>query len=388
MPNREYIRAMALERDEFKRCAPGLGAILVVGAPVLWTSLQPNSPFEATRLAAWWAVVVAFAIVFAMVVARDLTRRALYPLLALQSALALLANWLIPMGLPGVALTGILLAVAAANFARLPRVVATSAIATQTVLLFVIYLRPSGWPFGVALSAATAYGLMQFIIESTWRLAGLERARRVELEGAMRELRSTQAMLTETVRSTQRSEIARNLHDVVGHHLVALGLQLDASIAAASTEAEGERLVASRQLVRLLLTDVREVVAGLRDGGTVTLGAALGSLATEGPGPRVVVRVDEAAPKMTSDMAETLLRCAQEALTNARKHAGASAVTIELGADALVIRDNGRGIGDAAPGFGLESMRARCRSIGCDLAVRSLGDGTLIEIRWEGEMPA
>lgn len=374
---------MAIERDEFKRCAPGLGAIVVVGAPVLWTSLQPNSPFGATRLTAWWAVVVAFAIVFSIVVMRDVSRRTLYVLLALQSALALLANWLIPMGLPGVALTGILLAVAAANFARLPRVVALPAIAVQTVLLFVIYLRPSGWPFGVALSAATAYGLMQFIIESTWRLAGLERARRIELEGAMRELRSTQAMLTETVRSTQRSEIARNLHDVVGHHLVALGLQLDASIAAADDEGR-ERLETSRKLVRLLLTDVRAVVAGLRDDGTVTLGAALGSLATEGPGPRVIVRVDEAAPKMTSDMAETLLRCAQEALTNARKHAGASEVTIELGADSLVIRDNGRGIGGATPGFGLESMRARCTAVGCEFLLTSPETGTTIEIRWEG----
>lgn len=376
---------MTVERDEFRRCAPGLGAIAVVCAPVLWTSLGSPSPFRASQLIAWWITVAAFSAVFFVIVTRRLPRPATFALIAAESILALTANWLIPMGLAGVALTGILLAVASATFARLPRAVAVILIVVQTAALFAIYLWPSRWPLGIALSASTAYGLMQFIIESTWRLATLERARRVELEGAMRELRSTQAMLAETVRAAQRSEIARNLHDVVGHHLVALGLQLDAATGQATEPSDRERLAASRELVRSVLSSVREVVAGLRDNDAVDLGAALGSLATDGPGPRVTVRIDERAPRMTSDLAETLLRCAQEALTNARKHAGASTVTIELGPDRLLIADDGRGIGDAAPGFGLESMRARCTAQGCELSIRSSPTGTTVEIRWDIE---
>jgi two-component system sensor histidine kinase UhpB len=94
------------------------------------------------------------------------------------------------------------------------------------------------------------------------------------------------------------------------------------------------------------------------------------------------VHVDEAAPRMALDLAETLLRCAQEALTNARKHAGARQVAIELGTDRLAIRDDGRGIGGAPAGFGLQSMRARCAARGCDVAIESSPQGTTVAIRW------
>jgi signal transduction histidine kinase len=373
---------MSVRRDEWQRLAPGLGAIAVVCGSVLWMSSRTPGAVEAPRLAAFLATVAAFTVAFVVLIVRPPAARGANALVAAQSALALLANWLIPMVLPGVALTGILLAVAASAFAALPRRVAVACIAAQTALLFVIYVAAHDWLLGIAVLAAIAYGVMQVVLESTQRLATLERARRVELEGAMRELRSTQAMLAETTRADQRSEIARNLHDVVGHQLVALGLQLDAAGAAAST-GERTRLAESRELVRATLASVREVVAGLRDTDVVDLATALRSLATDGPGPRVVVHVDDAAPRMALDLAETLLRCAQEALTNARKHADAHEVDIELRPDRLTIRDDGRGIGAAPPGFGLQSMRARCSARGCDFSIDSSPQGTQITIRWD-----
>lgn len=369
---------------EFRRFLPGLCAIAVVGLPVAWTSFGADSPFSTAQLAGFWAAVVVFTVVLYGLVVRQPGARIAHGLIGLASALALFANWLIPMCLPGVALTGILLAVAAATFERLPRAFAAGLIVVQTGLLFAIYTTGHGWPVGTAASAAGGYGLMQFVLESTWRLASLERARRVELEGAVRELRSTQAMLTETVRAAQRAEIARNLHDVVGHHLVALGLQLDAALASTAAPAQA-RLAESRQLVRAVLTSVREVVAGLQDHDVVELATALGSLASEGPGPRVVVRIDERAPRMPVELAELLMRCAQEALTNARKHAFARQVVITLGPDRLEIADDGRGIGSALPGFGLQSMRSRCAALGCELAIRSSTAGTTLSIRWPDE---
>lgn len=375
---------MAARRETWQRLAPGLGAIAVVVGSVLWMASSTPGAIEAPRLAAFLVTVAAFAGAFAATAARPTAERVPRALVAAQSVLALVANWLVPMALPGVALTGILLAVAASALARLPRRVAVAWVALQTALLLAIYVAAHDWPLGIAVAAALAYGVMQIVLESTERLAALERARRVELEGAMREVRSTQAMLAETARADQRIEIARNLHDAVGHQLVALGLQLDAA-AAAAPAGERPRLAAARELVRATLASVREVVAGLRDSDAVDLATALRSLATDGPGPRVVVHVDEGAPRMALDLAETLLRCAQEALTNARKHAGARQVEIELGPDRLAIRDDGRGIGGAPPGFGLQSMRARCAARGCDLSIDSTPGGTTVAIRWGAE---
>ncbi|MEY2805745.1 MAG: hypothetical protein RIR65_162 [Planctomycetota bacterium] len=375
---------MAIQRDEWRRLALGLGAVAVVCAPVAWMSWREEGWLGASRVTAFFATTLAFTLVLAAQIARPAWSGRTHAPVAALSALALLANWLIPMVLTGVALTGILLVVAAVEFARLPRRVAVACMAAQTILLFAIYAGSHGWPFGIASLAASGYGLMQVVLESTARLAMLERARRVELEGAVRELRSTRAMLEETVRADQRSEIARELHDVLGHQLVALGLQLDAAGSPASAD-ERARLAESRRLVAAALSSVRSVVAGLRDQEAVDLAAALKSLATEGPGPRVVVRVDGDAPRMTLDLAEALLRCAQEALTNARKHAEARVVEIGLDKERLVVRDDGRGMGGAEPGFGLQSMRARCEALGCELAIGSSPHGTQVAIRWASE---
>jgi signal transduction histidine kinase len=91
-----------------------------------------------------------------------------------------------------------------------------------------------------------------------------------------------------------------------------------------------------------------------------------------------------------TDEAEThLFRIAQEALTNVARHAEAKHVEITLesaGAEILLrVEDDGRGLG-AAPsdgrGLGMIGMRARARSAGGDVAVRSRpGQGVLIEVR-------
>ena len=141
-------------------------------------------------------------------------------------------------------------------------------------------------------------------------------------------------------------------------------------------------------MVREALASVRATVAGLHDRDAVDLAMALRSLATEGPGPRVEVQIDAAAPCMSLDLAETLLRCAQEALTNARKHAGASRVGIELRSDRIVIRDDGRGLGASPAGFGLQSMSARCAARGCRFRIDSSTRGTTVEISWDAGGPA
>jgi signal transduction histidine kinase len=376
------------KRTERSQWISGLASIAVVVAPVIWVGVQRPALFAELRSVAWFVTIAAFTALFSVPFVRPQRASRALPLQLLLAALALIANWLIPMAIPGVALTGILLALVAAGHAQFSRALAFTLMGLQTLALFAIYRWSAGWPIEIALSASLAYGALQLALQSMWRLTILERERRIALEAALAELRSTQAMLEATARSAQRVEFARDLHDIVGHHLVALGLQLDAAIAETpdgASDAGRSRLARSRQLVRLLLTDVREVLRSLREERAVDLRAALLALASEGPGPRVRVTVEPDAPSMTSEMANALLRCAQEAVTNARKHADASTIAVELHADRLVIRDDGRGRGDAPEGFGLKGMRERCALVGCDLAVESPDrTGTTVAIRWPG----
>lgn len=86
-----------------------------------------------------------------------------------------------------------------------------------------------------------------------------------------------------------------------------------------------------------------------------------------GPG---VPRLDDAAELV-------VYRVAQEALTNAARHAGASTVEVHLsggpdGSVRLLVRDDGRGVGRTGEGAGIQGMRERALLIGAELAI---GDG-------------
>ena len=348
----------------------GLVAVGVAAAPMVLIMYQNPAILMSPIVVRWWVYVGAFVAAFLVAARGRCGRGVLIVALIAQSVFALGANWLMPMANQGVALTAILLVVVAAGLSSLPKYVAIAWVLVQTAGLLVIYVLH--WPFQIALLAGGAYGAMQMVVYSATSLARAEREKRIAVESTLRELLSTREMLEETVRSIERSEFARELHDVMGHHLVALGLQLDAASVA---ESPREHLADARKLVRLLLADVREVVADLRVSSGVDLRRSLLNLASEGPGPRVVVEVSEEAPPMPSGLAQTLLRCAQEALTNARKHARASNVRIALDSRRLAISDDGRWMSPGGGGVGIEVMRERCERAGVACRIESSPQG-------------
>jgi len=350
-------------------------ALVAVVAPVIWIMASRPGAFDATTLVVWWTIVAIFA-------ALHLTHRTLLTSLRARvlslvalSTLALAANWLVPMATPGVALTGILLALVAGHLVALPRAVAVTWIVVQSLALLAIYLVE--WPAPIAVGAGFAYAALQLMVHSAAEMTERERRRSVDLESMVRELESTRNLLDESVRATERAQIARDLHDVVGHHLVALGLQLDAAMAtraATGRPSVDEHLAQARQLVRLLLADIREVVAEMRTGDGVDIRGALRGLATTGPGPRVTVEIDDVLPPLSGELGLTLLRAAQEAITNARKHAGARLVRVEIDAERLRIDDDGAGTAARRASFdgtGLAGMAERCAATGCILTVDS-----------------
>ncbi|HSX60022.1 MAG TPA: sensor histidine kinase [Tahibacter sp.] len=150
-----------------------------------------------------------------------------------------------------------------------------------------------------------------------------------------------------------RRRIARELHDGVGQNLVALMRQLDtiASQLPRNAEASHGGLLRARELVQATLEDTRSLSRLLRPQILDDLGleAALRWLARSVDGLCVELELPEDMPAFDDDTSTLLFRVAQEALSNAARHAGASqvhiAVTLRPHGQSLRmdIRDDGRG---------------------------------------------
>jgi signal transduction histidine kinase len=192
------------------------------------------------------------------------------------------------------------------------------------------------------------------------------------------ELRATRTLLTESSRIAERMRISRELHDLVGHHLTALSLNLEVASHLVSGGAQ-EHVRQAQSVAKLLLSDVREVVSQLRDDDAIDLTEALKTLVEGVPGLDIHL---ELPPRFSVDdprRAQVLLRCAQEIITNTVRHAGARNLWLSFertGANELAIhaRDDGRGAGELHQGNGLTGMRERLAQIGGRLNITTARD--------------
>ncbi len=365
------------------RLALGGFALLSVATPVFFVGLGRDLGW---RGLVWWSALGIFLLAWiaSQMVAARRGAASVPPLwlLAPQSAAALAANWALPTVLPGVATGGVLLVLVAASLGGMRWSRAMLWIFLQSAGLLLIYLNE--WASSIAWTAGSAYAAFQFGMVGVARLAAREHTLRVELGGTVAELTSTRALLESSVRSAERARIARELHDLMGHHLVALGLQLDtASLEAASLEAAAvdgaagvkSRIGEARAVARLLLSDVRAAVSDLREEATIDLRGALEALSSRGAGPRVEVRIGDSFKVTDPTRAAAFLRCAQEAVTNARRHAGATAIRIEADDDHLRVSDDGHGLAGASEGSGLRGMRERVVALGGEFTVGTSPEG-------------
>lgn len=188
------------------------------------------------------------------------------------------------------------------------------------------------------------------------------------------ELRATRALLAESARVNERTRISRELHDLLGHHLTALSLNLE--VASHLTEGKAQEHVRqAHTLARLLLTDVREAVSQLREGGSIDVAAALRPLAENVPALDILMQIDEPLTMDDPERAHVLLRCTQEIITNTVRHANAGKLWIgvrrEHGQIAIEAHDDGDGVEIILPGNGLRGMRERLQQYQGTLQVES-----------------
>jgi signal transduction histidine kinase len=201
----------------------------------------------------------------------------------------------------------------------------------------------------------------------------------------------------------ERGRLARELHDAMSQSLFSLQLAAETASRRLSDDdapAAADQLALVRTLSAQVAAELRTTVEGLRPADLERdgLAAALGAhLTVAGRAHEVPVELDVGdLPDLDPDVEHQVLRIAQEAVTNALRHAAARRVRVTLGrgpADAagqVVLRvvDDGRGFDPEARGvrsrrLGLTSMHERAASLGGVLTVASApGQGTTVELRF------
>lgn len=178
------------------------------------------------------------------------------------------------------------------------------------------------------------------------------------------------------VKLLERERLARDLHDTVAHHVSAMAIRAQAGIAtaAADPDAAVDALKVIDAEAARALDEMRGMVRILRDGQPVDLSpgprlADLSRLASQ-TRPRVDVEVDGDAGSLPSPVEAAVYRLAQEAVTNARRHARhATRIEVRVVVDQtkVVVRvsDDGEPARPAgAPGYGLTGMIERASLLG------------------------
>jgi signal transduction histidine kinase len=322
-----------------------LRRLLAIGGAAVWVMVAVPILLRGTmgwRLAVWLAAYVLFGAALLLSLRTERLR------------------WIIPQAACVVAqvlamcdgFEGALLVLVALQLGgRTSRRVGLAAIALQSAALFVAIAVHWNRPAAVLLTPPyLGFQLLAYLAaEGIWKLA---QARALELENE---------------RLAERLRISRELHDRLGHHLTALRLNLEIA------DRRPDALAAARDLGRGLLGEVRAAVEELRDPDRLDLGKALRTLAEELPAPRVHVSAPESLPLRDPRCALTVLRCAQEVVTNAARHAEAKNLWLDVsqrdGFVELHARDDGHGAEAVRAGNGLRGMRERLESAGGTLSI-------------------
>ncbi|MBP1472686.1 sensor histidine kinase [Frateuria sp. MAH-13] len=370
----------------------GLFTYLCVALPLLpgsWSLAQVNAWWSNPNISGWILSYLVFGLTYLLLtgrsgMSRQSGRAQVLKLLGLVvlTGSAVAMGWFSQSGLSAM----LMLVIAVVLPWQLPVVAGLVWMLAQNLMLIPIIASYMGWTIVTAFLQVCMYLGISALAFFTSMVASQQTEAREAQRRLNSELRATRALLAESTRIAERMRIARELHDLIGHHLTALSLNLEVASHLANDSA-GEHVRKAQATARHLLSDVREAVSELRQDDAIDLTQALRSL-TEGV-PGLTVRVDMPPRFAVEDprRAQVLLRCAQEIITNCAKHAGARQLWLTFAyADAnqigLHARDDGRGAAHFKPGNGLSGMRERLAEFGGSVAVdTAVSEGFALTVR-------
>ncbi|WP_299415585.1 sensor histidine kinase [Acaryochloris sp. IP29b_bin.148] len=226
------------------------------------------------------------------------------------------------------------------------------------------------------LRSALLFGLVLVFVLLMVGALLTEHRSRAELAAANHRLRQYALMIENQATLQERTRIAREMHDSVGHALTAQSIQLEnvALWVMQDGDKASEHLAKARSLGKDALQSVRQTVAALRHHPLqgLSLSQALTKLTqdferTTSIQVKLAIRLETPVAK---EITAAIYRLVQEALTNASKHSDATQVTVEVMEQEkgliLSIADNGKGFlpEQNTTGFGLQGMQERTEALG------------------------
>jgi signal transduction histidine kinase len=312
----------------------------------------------------------------------------------LAAAIVLVAVWCIPTA-EGFLLLGYVIAVLVfySLGAHEPRTwpVAVVTAVGVAVGVTVTLLGPEPEPAAIGAALVVAGPVL------AGRLVAHQRAQNARLRELTAELVRERAAAERAAAAEERTRIARELHDVIGHEVTVIALQADAAAAAlaraperAAVPVERIRAAASRTLTEMrrvvgLLRDPEDVEEGLHpQPGLADLGDLVDHARAAGASVALEISLPPTAPPPSLQL--TAYRIVQEALTNARRHAPGAAVAVRVDGSgpALcveVLDRGGRAGGTPGAGHGILGMRERVHMHGGWLDAHPTDDGFVVRAR-------
>ncbi len=351
----------------------GLFLWFCAGIPLLLMYQLFPEPLELTQYIAWFLLHGLFGMMYWSLMQylperTETAYRILYLSILTGSALGISAVSQTVLG-------GILLLIVAVILPWMfPVVPAVLWLIAQFILLEITIMRVPHMSLSEAtLETGLFLGISLFAFMSSV-VAMWQNQARDELRMVNSELRATQALLEENTRIAERVRIARELHDLVGHHLTALTLNLEVVTHLVDGKVLGH-VQQAHSLAKLLLADVREVVSEMRESDKVNLADALNTLVEGVPKPVIHLDLPAEVVMAAPQRAQVLLRCVQEMITNSVRHARATNMWIRLSMTregfAMSARDDGRGTRHIVAGNGLNGMSERLAHLGGKLEIES-----------------
>jgi signal transduction histidine kinase len=332
---------------------------LIIGVPsVLW-EIRHHTLFT-PRAGVWAVCFVLFIVAFAI---NTRTEKHWKWLVFVEAVVALACVAAQPLG----GMQPVLLVIVAGQLGGFSwRAALLFDLALMAALYAVTYSTGDGV---LIVSAYFAFTLFAMI---TIRTAHDEAEARQSLAEAHAELKVATELLQISSRTDERLRIARDLHDLLGHHLTALSLNLEVASHLTTGDAR-EQIEKSKSITKLLLSDVRDVVSAMRHDEAVDLGAAIESISAAVTTPQLHVDVDRDLAVTNSAVAQTALRALQEIVTNAVRHSGARNLWVRVtrndGALVIDAKDDGSGCDHVSFGNGLRGMRERVEAVRGSLEV-------------------
>ena len=356
----------------------GLFTYACSGVPLLSATWRSSDILTGSPEYVGWCVAYAIFCIAYWFATDDLGRRRpglqRIPLLIVMNLAAFAIGWFSHSGIAGI-LTMLIAGVVPWTLPLMPGVAWVLLQSYTLTPIFVEWLEYGWFDAWVQCSLFMGFSAFTYV---TSLVAKQQADSRDELRRLNSELRATRTLLTESSRIAERMRISRDLHDLIGHHLTALSLNLEVASHLVGGTAQ-EHVRQAQSVAKLLLSDVREVVSQLRENDNIDLTDALRTLVEGVPGLAIHL---ELPPRFSVDdplRAQVLLRCAQEIITNTVRHSGARNLWLrfertEANELAMHAHDDGRGAGELRQGNGLTGMRERLAQVGGRLDIVTARD--------------